>query len=155
MAGRISSLLDPARIELAVQATERTAALLEVAQLFAGHPALTDFDGFYADLLARDRLDTTNLGNGIAVPHARTEFVNRIVLAVGRSGVGIPFDGGESVHLMFMLGTPLSDPGDYLRVLGALCKILKAPAHRAAMLAAPTPADFIAVVAEAEVQLAL
>jgi mannitol/fructose-specific phosphotransferase system IIA component (Ntr-type) len=155
MAGRISSLLDPARITLAVQATERIAALHEIALLFAGHPALTNFDGFCGDLLARDRLDTTNLGNGIAVPHARTEHVDHIVLAVGRSALGIPFEGGETVRLMFMLGTPNSSPGDYLQVLGALCKILKAPANRAALISVPTPADFIAAIVAAERKLGL
>jgi mannitol/fructose-specific phosphotransferase system IIA component (Ntr-type) len=155
MAGRISSLLDPRRISLAVQATERIPALREVASLFAGYPAVTDFEGFCADLFARDLLDTTSLGNGIAVPHARTEHVDRIVLAVGRSDLGVPFDGGETVRLMFMLGTPHSKPGDYLQTLGALCKILKDPAHRAALLTAATPADFIATIAAVERKLGL
>ena len=56
MAGRISSLLDPTRIVLQLQSTGHDAALAEVAQLLAGHPDVTDFEGFYADLLARDRL---------------------------------------------------------------------------------------------------
>ncbi len=156
MAGRISSLLDPTRIVLQLQSTGHDAALAEVAQLLARHPDVTNFEGFYADLLARDRLDTTCLGNGLALPHARTEHVRNIVMAVGRSGAGIHFEhGNETVHLLFMLGTPESQPGEYLVVLRALCKICKDAANRAALLAATTPADFIATIAAAETKLGL
>jgi len=123
MAGKISSLLDVSRIALHVQSTKRTAALNEVAQQLKGHPDVLNFDGFYAELLARDRLDTTCLGNGIALPHARTEHVKNIVLAVGRSDTGILFEQSkETVHLLFMLGTPKTKPGDYLLVVSALCR---------------------------------
>ncbi len=156
MAGRISSLLDPARIVLHLQSTERGGALQEVAQLLAGHPDVTDFNGFYEDLLIRDRLDSTCLGNGLALPHARTAHVRNIVLAVGRSDAGILFEHGQDhVNLLFMLGTPVSQPGEYLVVLRALCKICKAPADRAALLTAPTPADFLAAVAAIEARLGL
>ena len=151
MPGPISRLLDPSRIILNVQSTRRTTALQEVASLLRGHPEVTDFDGFYRDLLARDQLDTTCLGNGLALPHARTEHVRSIVMAVGRSERGILFDHDqEDVRLMFMLGTPLSKPGDYLQVLGAFCKLLKDDANHLAFLAAATPEDFFQAVVAAE-----
>lgn len=153
MAGRISSLLDPTRILLHVQSTKRTAALNEIAQQLASNPDVTNYQGFYDELLARDRLDTTSLGHGFAVPHARTDHVKHIVLAVGRSDAGVPFDNGETVRMMFMLGTPKARPGDYLQVLSNLCRLLKDPANRDAFLAAPTPADFIQAVVAAEAKL--
>lgn len=153
MAGQLTQLLDPARINLQVKSTKRTAALHEVANLLATHPGVQNFDGFYAELLARDRLDTTSLGHGFAVPHARTDHVTQIVLAIGRSDAGIPFDEGETVRLMFMLGTPKSRPGDYLQVLSLLCRTLKDPANRDAFLNAPTPEEFIRVVTAAEARL--
>lgn len=156
MPGKITSLLAPARIALHVQATKRTAALNEVARLLEGHPEVGNFAGFYDELLARDRLDTTCLGNGIALPHARTEHVKQIVLAVGRSDAGIPFDAnGEIVKLFFVLGTPKSKPGDYLAVVSALCKMLRDPADRAALLAAQTPEAFIEALAAVEKKLGL
>ena len=156
MAGKISSLLDPARIALHVAAAPRAAVLHDIAQLLAGHPDVTNFAGFYDELLARERLDTTCLGNGVAVPHARTGQVKRIVMAVGRCDAGIPFDDkGEIVKLIFVLGTPKSKPGDYLAVVSALCKLLKDPADRAAMLAAPTPEAFIATITSIEEKLKL
>ena len=156
MAGKITSLLDPTRIALNVQSTKRTGALNEVARLLETHPDVANFSGFYDELLARDRLDTTCLGNAIALPHARTEHVKKIVMAVGRTDTGIPFDSsGEIVRLFFVLGTPKTKPGDYLAVVSALCKILKDPADRASFLAASTPEAFIAAIAAAEAKLGL
>ncbi len=156
MAGKISSLLHPSRISLGLPVSTRADALRDLAHLLDGHPDVPDFTGFYAELLARDRLDTTVLGNAVALPHARTEHVKKIVMAVGRSEAGIPFDDrGEIVKLIFVLGTPQSKPGDYLGVVSALCKILKTSADRDALLTAPTPEAFIAAVAAIEARLGL
>ena len=150
MPGRITSLLDPSRISLHVQSTKRTAALNEIARQLESHPDVANFPAFYDELLARDRLDTTCLGNAVALPHARTEHVKKIVMAVGRAESGIPFDSnGEMVRLFFVL------EGYYLAVVSALCKILKDPSDRATFLNAPTPEAFIAAIAAAEAKLGL
>ncbi len=154
MAGRLSKLLDPSRITLNVQSTKRTVALNEVARLLDGHPDVTNFQGFYNELLARERLDTTCLGNEIALPHARTEHVQKIVMAVGRSTPGIHFENSnQNVRLMFVLATPKSNPGDYLQVVSALCKIFKDPANREALMTASTPEQFVQAIVAAEEKL--
>lgn len=154
MAGRLSQLLDPSRVMLNVQSTKRTVALNEVARLLDGHPDVTNFQGFYNELLARERLDTTCLGNEIALPHARTEHVKKIVMAVGRSPAGIHFENSnQNVRLLFVLGTPKSNPGDYLQVVSALCKVFKDPANREALFAAATPEAFVRAIVFAEEKL--
>lgn len=151
MATRLSSLLAPERIQLAVQSPKRTVALQEVAKLLESDPNMANFQGFYNELLARERLDTTCLGNEVALPHARTEHVKKIVLAVGRSTTGVHFENSnQNVKLMFVLGTPKNNPTDYLILVGALCRLIKDESSRSALLAAPTPTDFIATVIELE-----
>jgi mannitol/fructose-specific phosphotransferase system IIA component (Ntr-type) len=154
MAGRLSQLLDPSRITLNLQSSKRTAALNEVARLLETHPQVSNFQGFYNELLARERLDATCLGNEIALPHARTEHVKKIVLAVGRSDSGVHFENcNQNVKLLFVLGTPKSNPTDYLMVVSSLCKILKDAGNRAALLTAATPDEFIKAVTLAEERL--
>ncbi len=154
MIGRLSQLLDPSRIMLSIQSTRRTVAINEVARLLDGHPNVTNFQGFYNELLARERLDTTCLGNAIAIPHARTEHVQKIVLAVGRSAQGVMFENcNQIVKLMFVLGTPKTNPGTYLAIVSALCRLLKEPANREAFMAAPTPEAFVQAVVAAEEKL--
>ncbi len=151
MAALLSSLLSPDRIQLDLQSTKRTQALHEVASLLENHPDVVNFPGFYQELLARERLDTTCLGNEIALPHARTEYVKRIVIAVGRSTAGVYFENcNQNVRLFFLLGTPKSNPGDYLMLVGSLCRLIKEAPQREALLAAPTPDAFIATVREIE-----
>ena len=151
MAVRLSSLLEPARISLHLESTKRTAAINEVAKLLESDPNVANFPGFYQELLARERLDTTCLGNEVALPHARTEHVKKIVIAVGRSATGVHFENSDqNVRLLFVLGTPKSNPGDYLMLVGSLCRLIKDAPHREALLAAPTPAAFIATVRELE-----
>lgn len=156
MARRLAQLLDPSRITLQVQSTKRTLALNEVARLLENHPQISNFQGFYNELLARERLDTTCLGNEIALPHARTEHVHQIVLAVGRSERGVVFEnsGNQNVRLLFVLGTPKSNPTDYLTVVSTLCKILKDATNREALLGATTVEAFIQALTVAEEQLA-
>lgn len=142
----LAQLLDPARIALAVRNTRRTAALREIAQLLEGHPDVADFAGFYGELLARERLEPTYIGNGIALPHARTDHVRRTVMAVGRSNPGVFFETcNQTVRLIFVLGAPRSDPGNYLRLVGTLCRVLRDPAVCDALFRASDPGTFAAV----------
>lgn len=151
MATRLSSLLTPEHIVLAVQSPKRTVALQEIARRLEHDPNVANFQGFYNELLARERVDTTCLGNEVALPHARTEHVKKIVLAVGRSDQGVYFENSnQTVKLLFVLGTPKNNPTDYLILVGALCRLIKEEASRAALLAAPTPEAFIATVIELE-----
>ena len=154
MAGLLRNLLDPSRIALAVQSTRRTSALNEVARQLDGHPSVVNYGGFYNELLARDRLDTTCLGNQIALPHARTEHVSDLVLAIGRSRDGVVFEKeGQTVRLLFELGNTNSNPMDNHQVVSTLCKIFKDAANREALLAAATPEAFAEVLLSAEEKL--
>jgi mannitol/fructose-specific phosphotransferase system IIA component (Ntr-type) len=148
---RISQLIDPSRVVLDLQSTKRTQAINEVAKRLEGLPQITNFAGFYAELLARERLDTTCIGNEVALPHARTDHATEIVMAAGRSGGGVTFENSnQTVRLLFVLATPKNRAFEYLQVVGALCRLLKDAATRAALLEAPTPEAFHAAIVEAE-----
>jgi mannitol/fructose-specific phosphotransferase system IIA component (Ntr-type) len=151
MAARFSDFLDPARIDLNVRSARRTVALSQVASQLETHPSMRNYKGFYRDLLARERLDSTCLGNGVALPHARTDHVTDPIIAVGRHDRGVYFEKADQhVQLLFVLGTPKQDPGAYLALVSALCRLMKSADQRAALLAAESPEDFIAAVREAE-----
>jgi mannitol/fructose-specific phosphotransferase system IIA component (Ntr-type) len=151
MSVRISQLLDPNRVVLDIQATRRTQAIHEVARKLEGLPQITNFGSFYTELLARERLDTTCIGNEVALPHARTDHATEIVMAAGRSPAGIHFENcNQTVRLMFVIGTPKNRALDYLQVVGALCRLLKDASTRTALMEATTPEAFLGVILEAE-----
>lgn len=137
VAAPISSLLPPAQIVPALVSSKRTAAIHEVASLLQAHPSVTGFQGFYNDLLARDRLDTTCLGNGIALPHARTDHVKHLVAALGVSKEGVPFENnGQRIQLLFVIGVPKTMAADYLATVSAICRLLREEKNRQRLLEA-------------------
>ena len=148
---QISSLLKPDQIKLELDQAKRCNAINEVAQLLQNNPNVTNFAGFYEELLARERIESTCLGNEIAFPHARTDSLKGMVLAVGRSTGGVWFENSsQNVKLIFVIGTPKRMVTDYLSVVGGLARLLKDSATRERLITAPTKDEFIAALTKAE-----
>ncbi|MCC5023351.1 MAG: PTS sugar transporter subunit IIA [Candidatus Synoicihabitans palmerolidicus] len=91
------------------------------------------------------------MGNGVALPHARTDHVTEPLITVGRSERSIYFEkADQQVQLMFVLTIPKHNPSAYLTLVNALCRLMKSAEHRAAFLAAESPEAFIAAIKAAE-----
>jgi mannitol/fructose-specific phosphotransferase system IIA component (Ntr-type) len=148
---QISSLLKPEQIKMELTQQKRCNAINEVAQLLQSNPNVTNFAGFYEELLARERIESTCLGNEIAFPHARTDSLKGMVLAIGRSTQGVWFENSsETVKLIFVIGTPKRMVTDYLSVVGGLARLLKDAATRQKLISAPTVEEFVATLTQAE-----
>ena len=146
---RLVELVQPNLVLLDLKETKRTAAIHEVAKLLEKDPDVLNFQSFYDELLARERLEATSLGYGVAFPHARTDHVKKMVLAVGRSSTGVLFENsGEKIHFIFVIGTPRRMVTEYLALVGAMARLLRSDEVRQKLLAAKTPEDFAAVFAE-------
>ena len=148
---QISSLLKPEQIKLELAEVKRCDAINEVAQLLQANPNVTNYEGFYGELLARERIESTCLGNEIAFPHARTDSLKGMVLAIGRSTKGVWFENSsQTVKLIFVIGTPKRMVTDYLSVVGGLARLLKDATTRDSLIASPTVDEFIATLTQAE-----
>lgn len=118
------------------------------ARLAAASNAVMDGPTFLTDLLARMRLGPVCIAEEIAMPHARTAAVDRLVIGVARSASGIPFDPQHSrVGLVFLVGTPMQAVGEYLRVVASLTRWLRDATRRAALFSAPDGESFRALLA--------
>jgi fructose-specific phosphotransferase system IIA component len=149
---KVASLLKPETINLNVQATQKTAALREVAEMLSRSGCVANFEAFFQEILDRERVSNTALGYDVAIPHARTEQCSDILIAVGRSTLGVDFEAkdGQPVRLIFLIGTPKQMVTDYLRVVGNLARILRQEQVRQQLLDAPDAASFIKVIESAE-----
>ena len=137
------TLVQPREVHLDIRAETQEAAVLEVAELLAGHPAMDNFDAFRRDLLAREAAGSTCLRGGVALPHARTLAVREIIVAAGRSAAGVRFQGREEpVHLVFGVATPRSQITGYLATVGALARLLRDPERLRRLLECGSPAEF-------------
>jgi PTS system nitrogen regulatory IIA component len=86
-----------------------------------------DEDDIVTALLRREELGSTGIGRGVAIPHAKTAAVNRVVAAIGRCLNGVDFESldGEPVHLMVLLLSPPDRPGDHLRALERVSRAVR------------------------------
>ena len=144
---QLAVLLRPEFILLDLQERKKLPALRELFTTLQHHPALPRPEAFFRELLARERITNTALGNGLAMPHARTDLCEDIVVAVGRSAEGIDYDApdGQPVRLVFMLGTPQRALTRYHQLVVGLSRMLNRSANRERLLAATGDAEFIRV----------
>jgi mannitol/fructose-specific phosphotransferase system IIA component (Ntr-type) len=97
-------------------------------------------------VLVREQAHPSVVEYSVAFPHARTDFVDQIVIGIGRSRAGIPFgESGARARLIFVIGVPERLVNDYLICVGTLARLVKDDATRSALLHAQTPREFLDV----------
>ncbi len=110
--------------------------LLEIASEYIGaaHEGI-DARTLFDHLMARERLGSTGLGDGVAIPHCRLEGRSEPIGALFRLDKGVDFDApdGEPVTLIFVLAAPAEGHDLHLKVLAKLAAVFGDPASRAAL----------------------
>jgi mannitol/fructose-specific phosphotransferase system IIA component (Ntr-type) len=98
-------------------------------------------------LFEREALTSTGLGYGLAVPHVKTNDVDKIQIVFGRSSKGIDFESldGNPAHFFFLILAPTHEIEAYLRVLSAISFLMKAEANRRAILRAKSADEILRV----------
>lgn len=142
-------LAAPDALLLDLTATSREAAIIAIHAALAKSPAVTDAPQFLRDLLERAMLAPVCIAADVALPHARTTAVNRVVIGVARvRAPGVGFDAEHpAVRLIFMVGTPKQLVEEYLLAVAAITRLLKTEGIRAGLLAARAEAEFAALLA--------
>jgi mannitol/fructose-specific phosphotransferase system IIA component (Ntr-type)/voltage-gated potassium channel Kch len=99
-------------------------------------------------VFAREAEISTDLGNGIALPHARCERLEEPLVVIGRSLEGIAFSDEEhgAVRLFFLLVTPADRPETHLALLSQVARLVSKAEQREALLEAATPVEFLEVI---------
>ncbi|HEX8076463.1 MAG TPA: PTS sugar transporter subunit IIA [Chthoniobacterales bacterium] len=144
MSALLSEILDPKLVVLELREQTAAEAILEIVERLRDHGFVHDFYKLADAVMEREGRSSTNTGEGVAFPHARTNLVERLVLGIGRSKAGIPFGySSEPVHLIFLVGVPQQMVTDYLVCLGALARAVKDKKRRDALMAAQTGEEFV------------
>ena len=134
----VKSYIREELINLDLLSERKEDAIRELARLMESTQGMIDFDLFLEDVFERERLGTTGIGDGIAIPHARTDAVDQLVIALGRSARGVEFESldGKKVKLLFLMGTPKGSVSHYLKILAQLTRLLKEGTFRDKLLEA-------------------
>jgi len=101
-------------------------------------------------LQQREKLGSTGIGDGVAIPHGKVSDIHELVVAFGRSREGIEFDAidGKPVYLFFLLLAPENSTGQHLKALAKISKMLKTPNFRKKLIEAKTTNDLFKVIVE-------
>ncbi len=144
---KISETLKEERIILELKSTSKKEAIRELALVLKGAPEISDFDKFLEDVFQREVLGTTGIGQGVALPHARSEVVNKFAICFGRSKKGIDFGAldEEPVHLIFLIGNPKEDVQNYLKTLAHLSRLLRKEDFREKLIEAKDAKEIIEI----------
>ena len=121
---QILDILSAERVAIDVNAASKKAVLEELARLVGSDiPDLTPAQAFDG-LVSRERLGSTGLGNGIAIPHGRIKHLSNTVGAFLRTESALDFDAvdGEPVDLFFALFVPQEATDEHLAILADLAK---------------------------------
>jgi len=152
--GMLSGLLLPARINLNLRSNDRETVLTElVDQILELANEQAARETLLKALHEREKLHSTGIGDGIALPHARNALVglvNHSIIVFGRHATGIPYGAIDDIpaRMFFLLIAPTVT--EHLAILARLSRMLRDHKVRLKLLAADGPEKIIAIIREAE-----
>lgn len=119
--------------------------LKEMVDIIATAPEVTDKNDFYISIMKREKIMSTGIGIGLAVPHVKIDSVTDFVMAIGRKKEGIDFDSldGKPVYLVIMIGANTEQRDDYLKVLAKISLLLKNQEFRENIVNAKNPDEIV------------
>lgn len=149
---KLHESLDEGSILIGLKSREKNELIAEVAEPLRSQEGVEDFDEFLGAVYAREMESSTGIGDGVAIPHARTDSVSRFVVTVGVAPEGVDFQAvdGKPVRLVILMGIPTSKIKAYLRLLAHMSLLLKQPSFRDQITKAQTPREVLDVLAKHE-----
>lgn len=137
---------------LDLKAQNKDETVREIADSLSTSKKILNTEKFISDVLERESLGSTGIGNSVAIPHARTQAVKGFVIGFGRSRTGVDFNAldGQKVNLVFLMGADPAELNLYLRILAELSKLLMNKSFREALILAKDAAEVINIVKKFE-----
>ena len=144
----LSELLTPDLVILDLKARDKRDIIAEMVDLFVQSGIVTDKEKFIEMVEKREQIESTAIGGGIAIPHARSEVVKQLRVGFARSKEGVDFDAldRKPVHLIFMIAAPIDVRKEYLQAVAKVARLLKSSVMRKALMDAETKEDVMRVI---------
>ena len=147
---RWDRILSEQHVLVELQSTKKFDAIREVSAVLEDDEAIEDPKLFLANLIRREKENSTGIGKGVAVPHAHEDSIRRQILAVGISKPGIDFDAidGEPVHIVAVLATPRKHQKQHMELLAALSRVLQDEEVRSTLIGASRASEVVEALTE-------
>ena len=148
----ILDFLNEKAVSADLRSQDKNSVIKELTDLLvkSGQLKPKDRDTVVKVLLNREALGSTGIGQGVAIPHGKCEYVNELIGAFGVSKSGIKFDSldGEPAYIFFLLLAPIESSGPHLKALARISKLLKDKYFRDLLKGADSEKTLIKVIKE-------
>lgn len=150
----LSTILEPACIELNLEVKDKNDALHRMVDILARNGHVTDKTAITNVIVDRERLMSTGIGNGVALPHGKTTAVDRSMAALATLSTPIDFDAldDKPVSIILLLVGTEGNVGLHLRLLSRISRMVGSDQFRSALMAARSIEDVRALFASHEVE---
>jgi PTS system nitrogen regulatory IIA component len=147
---KITDFLDVDSVLPTLASRDKTSAIGEMAGLLASCHGELDRQKVLEVLLERERISTTAIGEGVAIPHGKLADVEQVWGVFARSPEGVDFASldGQPTHLFFALIAPQNAAADHLKALARISRLLKDEGFRRRLMEAKTRKELYTIIAE-------
>ncbi|OVE77446.1 PTS fructose transporter subunit IIA [bacterium F11] len=147
---KVLDFLELDSVQLDLQSPTKEEAIVELCRLLETKSKIKKSDAVITSLMERERLGSTGIGQGVAIPHGKSDSVDKLVAALGVSKKGVNFEAldGEPVHLIFLLVAPPDSSGTHLKALARISRLLKDKFFRQALKEAKTREEVQRIIQE-------
>ncbi len=149
---KVRDLLSKESIELNGSAGSKKEVITKMVDLMAKQGNIADRETYEKGVLAREEESTTGIGDGIAIPHCKSDSVKKPGLAAMVLPDGVDYDSldGQPANLIFLIAAPNTEDNVHLTVLARLSELLMDPDFVSALKSAKTKDEFLSVIDKAE-----
>ena len=122
--------------------------IAELIDTLAVGDAISDRDKVLQAVLEREKIMSTGIGDGIAIPHGKSDAVEKLVAALGTQRRGVDFEAldGEPAYVFFLLVSPANVSGPHIKALARISRLLKNDDFKKKLIAAETAAEIIEII---------
>ncbi len=151
----IAEILSPTRVQAELKGRTKAEIVVELGHLLADPKAGRSAEQVAAVLRERERISSTAIGGGIAIPHGRMTQASAITLAFARSAAGVDFESvdAQPTHLFFALLAPDDAAAQHLKALARISRILKNDELRERLKQLSTAEGLLAAILEEDARV--
>ena len=152
---KITDILARDAVILNLGVREKRSALEEMAAALAKVEPQIESERLLEVLLEREALQSTGIGEGVAIPHGKLPGLDRLVASFARSREGLDFDSidGQPTHHLFLLVVPEHSGGQYLKALARISRFFRDAVFRQQLMDAETLDDVVRSIEEEDAKL--
>ncbi|MDR2860285.1 MAG: PTS sugar transporter subunit IIA [Elusimicrobiota bacterium] len=145
---KIMDFLSPDAVIVDLKAADKKAAIIELVEKLRETKNVKKTDEIIEVVFEREKLGSTGIGQGVAIPHGKTDVLQEQVGVLGISRKGIEFNAldGEPVNIIFLLVGPVEVAGQHLKALSRISRLFKDKFLRQAIKAAETSEAIVKII---------